>query len=79
MLRVLKENITQQPSFYPLLRHLHKKNVCSIRVIVPRKLHALVTLLFILDLTYTPVYLYSNTLLKETTLLKRKYNFVGHN
>jgi len=29
-LRVLKENITQQPSFDPLLRHLHRKKKNSV-------------------------------------------------
>lgn len=27
MLRVLKENITRQPSFDPLLGHLHRKKI----------------------------------------------------
>ena len=58
-LRVLKENITQQPSFDPLLRHLHRKKKNSVfhkSDSSKKKLHALVTLLFVLDLTYIPVY-----------------------
>ena len=74
LLRVLKENVTQQPSFDALLRHLYKKKILySKRVIVPRNLHTLVTLVFIVDLTYISVYRYLNILLMETTLLKHKY------
>jgi hypothetical protein len=75
---VLKENVTHHPSFDPLLRHLHrKKNVFHKSDSSNKKLHALVTLLFILDFTYIPVYGYLNILLKETTLLKRKYIILG--
>jgi len=50
MLRVLKENITQQTSFDPLLRHLHRKNNLFHKSDSSKKLHALVTLLFVMDL-----------------------------
>ena len=55
MWRVLKENVTQQTSFEPLLRHLHRKKSVFHKSDSSKKLHALVTLLFILDLTYIPV------------------------
>lgn len=70
MLRVLKENITQQPYFDPLLRHLRKKKSVFHKSDSSKKLHALVTLLFILDLKFIPVYGYLNTLLKGNHFVK---------